>query len=62
LVVGAVSVLYWAAQVAGLISAVFNAPDLGLFGNPELFWLIAGAIVAVIGIILMIAGRKKTAQ
>lgn len=59
--VGVVSVLYGVAQVAGLIDAVFNFEASITFVDPYLVWVVAGAVVAIIGIILM-AARKKPAK
>lgn len=60
--VGAISLIYGIIVFTGLIAPVFSAPNLAFLGNPELFWIIAGAIIAIIGIILLIAGRKKPAK
>jgi hypothetical protein len=59
--VGVVSVLYGVAQVAQLIAPVFGFEANITFVDPYLVWVIAGAIVAIVGIILM-AARKKTAK
>jgi hypothetical protein len=60
--VGAISLIYGIVVFTNLITPVISAPNLEFLGNPELFWIIAGAIVAIIGIILLIAGRKKPAK
>jgi hypothetical protein len=62
LIVGAVVALYGVAQVATLISAFFSFENSITFMDAMYVWIIAGAVVAVVGIILMIAGKKKTVK
>ncbi len=63
-IVGVVGALYGVAQVAGIIAnPVFGfESSMNVFGlESYLVWVIAGAVVAIIGIILM-AARKKAAK
>jgi len=62
-IVGVAGTLYGVAQVADLIQQVFSfEANMNVFGlDPSLVWVIAGAVVAIIGIILMVA-RKKPAK
>jgi predicted cobalt transporter CbtA len=62
-IAGVAGALYGVAQVANLIAPVFSfEANMSVFGlESYLVWVIAGAIVAIIGIILM-AARKKPAK
>jgi hypothetical protein len=62
-IVGVVGALYGVAQVANLLTPVFGfEANMSVFGlDAFLVWIIAGAIVAIVGIILM-AVRKKPAK
>ncbi len=62
-IVGVVGALYGVVQVAGLIDPVFAfEASMKIFDlQSYLVWVIAGAIVAIVGIILM-AVRKKPAK
>jgi hypothetical protein len=62
-IAGVVGALYGVAQVANLIAPVFSfEANMSVFGlESYLVWVIAGAVVAIIGIILM-AARKKPAK
>ena len=62
-IVGVVGALYGVAQVANLLSPVFGfEANMSVFGlESYLVWVIAGAVVAIVGIILM-AARKKPAK
>ncbi|MGE5493809.1 MAG: hypothetical protein ACM3S4_00675 [Burkholderiales bacterium] len=60
--VGAISLIYGIVVFISLIAPVISAPNLAFLGNPELFWIIAGAIVAILGVILIIAGKKQTSK
>jgi hypothetical protein len=60
--IGAVSLIYGIIVYTNLIAPVISAPNLEFLGNPELFWIIAGAVVAIVGVVLLIAGSKKPAK
>jgi hypothetical protein len=63
-VIGAGSAIYGLTQLTGFSGAIYNfANELGVGAtNPGLIWLIVGAIALIVGIVLMVAGRKKPAQ
>lgn len=63
-IAGVAGALYGVAQVANIITTpVFGfEANMSVFGlESYLVWVIAGAVVAIIGIILM-AARKKPAK
>ncbi len=62
LIAGALVALYGAAQAATLISAFFSFENSITFMSAMYVWIIAGTVVAAVGIIMMIAAKKKAAK